>query len=185
MNYVNYVIACCILALLFIGGCSDQEASRDEFNIVLVTIDTLRADHLSCYGYERKTSPNIDSIAERGILFKNVIAPSSWTAPSMVSLFTSVYPINHKVVHGIAPRWNPRKQEIFSEKLSTMTEIVKAHGYTTFGVAANFHLSEQFGFARGFDFFQCMPSQPAPVVNESVYSWENEIKKADNTACCN
>ena len=71
-----------------------------EFNIVLITIDTLRADHLSCYGYDRDTSPNIDKIAEKGFIFNNAIAPSSWTSPSMVSLFTSVYPINHGVVHG-------------------------------------------------------------------------------------
>ena len=88
-----------LLMSIFIGMCSVWKTEKD-FNIVLITIDTLRADHLSCYGYNRNTSPNIDNIAEQGTIFANAIAPSSWTAPSMVSLFTSVYPLSHGVIHG-------------------------------------------------------------------------------------
>ena len=93
-----------------------------KINIVLITIDTLRADHLSCYGYERTTSPNIDAIAEKGIVFSNTIAPSSWTAPSMVSLFTSVYPINHGVVHGFIKNGKTiLNQEVFSHPYILLT----------------------------------------------------------------
>ncbi len=152
-----------------------------NFNIVLITIDALRADHLSCYGYERKTSPNIDKIAETGIIFKNAIAPSSWTAPSMVSLITSTYPTNHGVIHGMGYRKNKtiHMQEVFSDKLVTLAEILKAHGYNTFGVASNIHLSEKFGFERGFDYFQCLPFLDAPPVNETISSWEDEIRNSD------
>ena len=150
-----------------------------DVNIVLITIDTLRADHLSCYGYPRKTSPNIDKIAEKGIIFKNSIAPSSWTAPSMVSLFTSVYPINHGVIHGFVRDDTVLRQNIFSDELTTLTEILNTHGYTTFGVASNHHLSEKFGFARGFDYFKYLPSLPAQFVNKAIYSWESEIKRSD------
>ena len=115
------------------------EVSKDDFNIVLITIDALRADHLSCYGYERNTSPNIDKIAEKGIVFNNVIAPSSWTAPSMVSLFTSVYPINHGVIHGFTKDGEVLRQEVFSNGLITLTEILQKQGYATFGVASNHH----------------------------------------------
>ncbi|MHA1940215.1 MAG: sulfatase [Candidatus Hodarchaeales archaeon] len=176
---MKYFTAFLGILLLFISGCTTQDTSKDNFNIVLITIDTLRADHLSCYGYERKTSPNIDKIAERGIVFKNVIAPSSWTAPSMVSLFTSVYPINHGVVHGLGTEKIEHMQEVFSDKLVTLTEILKAHGYTTFGVASNLHLSEKLGFARGFNYFKCLPFLPAPPVNKTVYSWEDAIKNSD------
>ena len=151
------------------------------FNVVLITIDTLRADHLSCYGYDRNTSPNIDSIAEKGSIFKNVLAPSSWTAPAVVSLLTSVYPINHGVNHGIGYRKNETLhiQEVFSSELVTLAEILKEHGYTTFGAVSNLHLSEQFGFARGFDYFKCLSFRAAPLVNKTVYSWENKIKHSD------
>lgn len=90
--------------------------STNSFNIVLITIDTLRPDHLSCYGYERKTSPNIDKIAQNGFIFKNTMAPSSWTAPSMAFLCTSLYPVSHGMVHGIADTIN--NQEILSDNVT-------------------------------------------------------------------
>ena len=150
------------------------------FNIVLITIDTLRADHLSCYGYERKTSPVIDAIAENGIVCSNVFAPSSWTAPSMTSLFTSVYPINHGVVHGIGYTEDNalNVQEIFSPDLTTLAEVLQANGYSTFGVSANPHLSEKFRFDRGFDYFTCLPFEDAKAVNEAAFAWEDKIRKA-------
>ncbi|MBW2182696.1 MAG: sulfatase-like hydrolase/transferase [Deltaproteobacteria bacterium] len=172
------IIVSFFLVVFFNKTCPAASASKD-FNIVLITIDALRADHLSCYGYDRTTSPNIDKIAENGIIFKNAIAPSSWTAPSMVSLFTSVYPINHGVIHGLGYIKNKDKQEVFSDKLITLAETLKAQGYTTVGVAANLHLSEEFGFARGFDYFKCLPFSPAQPVNKAIYSWEDKIKKSD------
>ncbi|KPJ58761.1 MAG: hypothetical protein AMJ42_02660, partial [Deltaproteobacteria bacterium DG_8] len=170
-----------ILSLFLAGFLNERchAASSDKnFNIVLITIDTLRVDHLSCYGYKRNTSPNIDKIAEKGIIFKNAIAPSSWTAPSMASLFTSVYPINHGVIHGLGYKINKNKQEVFSDELVTLAEVLQ-YGYTTFGVASNLHLSEKFGFARGFDYFKCLSFLPAPPVNEAIYQWEDEIKKSN------
>jgi len=157
------------------------EISKDDFNIVLITIDTLRADHLSCYGYERKTSPNIDKIAKKGTIFKNAIAPSSWTAPSMVSLFTSTYPINHGVVRGFNYR-DKRKynsKEVFSSDLITLPEILKTQGYTTFGVSSNHNLTAQFGFARGFDYFEYPGWVSADHVNTIVCSWEDALNKSD------
>jgi arylsulfatase A-like enzyme len=156
------------------------ETRSQNFNILLITIDALRADHLSCYGYERTTSPHIDKIAEEGFIFENVIAPSSWTAPSMVSLFTSVYPINHGVVHGFIKNGKTiLNQEVFSHEIITLPEILKAHGYTTFGIAANLHLCEQFGFGRGFDYYKCLPWSPAPVVNKTLSSWRDTIKSSE------
>jgi arylsulfatase A-like enzyme len=158
---------------------NQKENAKNDYNIVLITIDTLRADHLSCYGYERRTTPNIDKIAEKGIIFKNAIAPSSWTAPAMVSLFTSVYPINHGVIHGSVTNKKVYHQEVFSDDLTTLTEILNEHGYTTFGVASNLHLNGKFGFARGFDYFECLPFLPARVVNKTVYAWKEKIKQSD------
>ena len=151
----------------------DQTA---DCNIVLITIDTLRTDHLSCYGYERNTTPHIDAIAEQGIIFKNVIAPSSWTAPSMASLFTSTYPVNHGLVHGIEHR--RQLQEVLSDELTTLPEILQKNGYTTFGVSSNHHLTEEFGFGRGFDYFVYLGWKNADMVNKKVYSWEKTIKQS-------
>ena len=169
-----------VIAAFFCAGCSKQTVPGDSFNIVLITIDTLRADHLSCYGYERETSPYIDSIAQQGILFKNCIAPSSWTAPSMVSLFTSTYPVSHGVIHGLAfQKAKGFRQEVFSENLITLPALLKKHGYTTFGASSNHHLTAEFGFARGFDYFKYLKWQPAQQINDIVYSWSDAIKEAD------
>jgi len=178
INTINLAFFLCIIYFLFLKNVIGAVINND-FNIVLITIDALRADHLSCYGYERKTSPNIDKIAEKGIIFKNAIAPSSWTTPSMASLFTSVYPINHGVTHGFGINKTIYGQEVFSDELTTLAEILKAHGYNTFAVASNLHLSEKFGFAKGFDYFQCLDFLPASFVNDIIALWEDEIKKSD------
>jgi len=183
----QFLSSLCIIAILSCSSGTPEpsldnlqdDSSMNDFNIVLITIDTLRADHLSCYGYERKTSPNIDKIAEKGIIFKNTTATSSWTAPSMVSLLTSVYPINHGVMHGLAIKKTMYGQEVFSDELTTLAHILNTHGYTTFAAVSNLHLSEKFGFARGFDYFKCVLFPPAPLVNKIIYSWEDEIKKSD------
>ena len=172
-----------ILSFSSIGVVFSQENSRiaqeKDVNIVLITIDTLRADHLSCYGYERETTPNIDKIASKGFVFKDVIAPSSWTSPSMVSLFTSVYPINHGIVKGFIQEKKIVNQEVFSDELITLAEILRSRGYATFGVASNLHLCEDYGFARGFDYFKCLSFHPAPSVNKTLSLWEKEIGEAD------
>jgi hypothetical protein len=68
-------------------------------NVVLIGVDTLRPDHMGCYGYDRNTMPNVDQLASEGVLFENVIAPSSWTLPSFATVFTSLYPAQHGATH--------------------------------------------------------------------------------------
>ena len=179
-KFLSAALALCVL--LGIRGTICYAAPKGTpCNIVLITIDTLRADHLSCYGYDRRTSPNIDSLAAAGIICTNVFAPSSWTMPSMASLFTSVYPINHGVIHGIGLKMDQAiyVQEIFSPDLRTLAEVLQAHGYTTFGVASHRSLDEKFGYARGFDYFTCLPFLSAQEVNKAVCDWEDKIKKAE------
>ncbi len=177
---MNYLMIYLAASLLFITGCAVRDGSKDDFNIVLITIDTLRADHLSCYGYERKTSPYIDAVAKEGIIFKNVVAPASWTAPSMVSLFTSTYPVNHGVIHGLPfQEAKGLSQEVFSEKLIALPAMIKEKGYTTFGISSNHTLTAELGFARGFDYFRSVNWMPADVINKLVYEWEDTIKKSN------
>ena len=67
-----------------------------KYNLLVISIDTCRADHLTCYGYNRDTSPHLDQLAKEGVLFEDVTAASSWTVPSHMSMFTSLYPSVHK-----------------------------------------------------------------------------------------
>ena len=182
---VSRITACASLVLFMLliarGDVCCASLKSGQCNIVLITIDTLRADHLSCYGYHRKTSPYIDSLAAGGIACTNAYAPSSWTTPSMASLFTSVYPINHGVINGIGLKMDQAiyVQNIFSPDLKTLAEVLQAHGYTTFGVSSHRNLDERFGFARGFDYFTCLPFLPAQAVNEAVLAREAALKQAE------
>jgi len=111
-------------------------------NIILITLDALRPDHLGCYGYGRNTSPNIDKIGQEGIIFTQAIAQSSHTAASNSSLITSAYPNIHNVKDW-GYQLNPRIPY-------TLAEILKAHGYTTALISDQVALSLIKGFERGF-----------------------------------
>ncbi|MCP3962459.1 MAG: sulfatase [bacterium] len=111
-------------------------------NVILVSLDTLRADHLSLYGYERQTSPHIDSWARRcGTMFETAVAASPWTIPSHVSMLTGLDALRHGVNHptGLAPSMN------------TLAEYLREAGYTTFAVTGGGYLNSRFGFLQGFD----------------------------------
>ena len=85
-------------------ACTPGERSRPATppNVVLVTIDTLRADHLGCYGYDRDTSPNLDRLAADGVRFANAVSVSSWTLPAHASILTGLYPAEHGVVTDVS-----------------------------------------------------------------------------------
>ncbi len=149
----------CWLALLSVSvleGCNrevsedgDQSSAdrprADRPNLVLISIDTLRPDHLSCYGYERETSPFIDSLAERGLRMENAFAQASWTLPSHMSLFTSTYPQSHQVE-------NEDRQ--LPPDVPTLTEVLAEQGYQSTGFITWVYLSARFGFGRGFDRYE-------------------------------
>ncbi|MCP3907177.1 MAG: sulfatase-like hydrolase/transferase, partial [Oceanicoccus sp.] len=79
---------------LLLSGCGKQRNAKKP-NIILITLDTTRADRLGCYGYRRRTSPNLDKLAEESVLYTRAIAPSSWTLPSHASLFTGKFTSSH------------------------------------------------------------------------------------------
>jgi arylsulfatase A-like enzyme len=117
---------------------------RRRPNIVLVLIDTLRADRLSCYRNGRRTTPCIDRIAERGVLYENAISPAAWTVPAHASLFTGTYPSRHGV---------DLSRLVLGPELFPLPEILQRGGYRTFGVSSNYWLSRETIFDRGFDEF--------------------------------
>lgn len=117
-----------------------------EYNIIIITIDALRADHLSCYGYKTIETKNIDGFSETAILFTNAYPTSSWTTPSMMSMLTSKYP----TVHGCN---DLSKMRTLSNNIPSIVEVVNKCDYNTYGVVANHLLDYRFGFSRGFDYY--------------------------------
>jgi arylsulfatase A-like enzyme len=128
------------------GSVEDLALLRDrgDLNVVFILVDTLRADRLSLYGYERRTTPVIDDLANHGIVFERVIAQSSWTKTSMASLWTGTYPAAHGVL---------RFDNAIPDDAVMPAEIFKAAGYRTVGIWRNGWVAPNFGFDQGFDVY--------------------------------
>ncbi|MBN1356706.1 sulfatase [bacterium] len=129
---------------ILIGILSAVNASGKP-NIVIVTADTLRADHLSCYGYPHDISPSIDELARKGTLFEDAVTVIGKTCPAFVSLFTSRFP----------PETGARRNGIrMRQDMATLAEILKREGYRTGAIVSNWTLRDKLcGLKRGFDYY--------------------------------
>jgi arylsulfatase A-like enzyme len=129
-------------------------------NVVWFVLDTLRSDHLRCYGYFRETSPNIDRLAAEGVLFENSYASAIATGPGFTSLFTGLAAINHGFY--LTP-WNVPNAPLLDDRIMTLPELIQARGdYTTaaFDNLVNFR-SHMKQFVRGFEFYTNVTRSPA------------------------
>jgi arylsulfatase A-like enzyme len=131
----------CLLGLAAIPGCGDAAPSAPE-HVLLIVVDTLRADHLGVFGHARPTSPNIDALARAGVLFETAISQSSYTSPSMVSLMTG--------------RYVAKERADVPAELTTLAESFQGAGWATAGFCSNNVLSPENGFARGFDRYETL-----------------------------
>jgi arylsulfatase A-like enzyme len=129
----------------FLARASEHGATTSSHpNLVLITLDTVRADHLSCYGYRRPTTPHLDGFAARGVLFESVAASSSWTLPSLASIFTGLLPHQHGADWAV-----PLDDESW-----TLARILQSKGYETAGFNANpFYGLAGWGLDEGFDVY--------------------------------
>ncbi len=119
-------------------------------NIVLITVDSLRADRCSFMGYHRKTTPTIDRMARKGLYFENAIASGVATPTSMFGIHTGTYPLSSYAVDKL--NWYEWRKEIQSKK--TLAQVLRGVGYYTGAIHANPAVSSFFGFDKGFDYFQ-------------------------------
>lgn len=125
-------------------------ALADRPNILLIVMDACRADHLSCYGYMRETSPQLDDLSHRGVLFEQAISPATWTLPSHTSLFTGTYLAAHGAHRGP-----------YDGRFPTLAEALRRYGYQTAGFTNVGYVCPPFGLHRGFDHFvEIWRSQP-------------------------
>ncbi len=118
----------------------------DRPNVVFIVLDTVRADHLSCYGYRRETTPKIDAFAAGARVYKNALSPSCFTGPTHASFFTGLSCSAHGT-SSVHPTLDSR--------FETLAEQLQAKGYQTVGLASNGMLNRRFGFDRGFQTYWC------------------------------
>jgi arylsulfatase A-like enzyme len=160
------------LALALLGACSEP-ASRDApaRNLLFISIDTLRADHLGLYGYERPTSPRLDAFAQDAVVFDSAQAHSAWTLPSFASMMTSLYSATHAC-------WNFDSQ--LDKSFLTLAEILRREEFDTGAVASHVFLGKRHGLHQGFDDFDdelvlglndSHAAITSPVVTDKGIAW--------------
>lgn len=136
-------------------------------NIILVTIDTLRADHLGCYGYKRPTSPFLDSLAAEGTRFADASSAAPWTKPSTATILSGYYPSRHGALYHGSLLNTP-------DNGKTLAEVFQEKGYVTAGFVSNPNIKKMFKFDRGFDEFFDSPAEDTltqAAVRDSVFGY--------------
>jgi arylsulfatase A-like enzyme len=128
-------------SLLFPG----QGPKESKRNLILVTVDTLRADRLSCYSREHLSTPTIDRLAEKGVLFTKALAHTSTTLPSLTNIFLGATPLYHGV--------HDNASFVVREKFLTLAEHLKSYGYSTGAFVGAYPLDSRFGLTQGFDIY--------------------------------
>ena len=163
MSLKKTLFILCLLASL-------RLASESKPNIVLITIDTLRADHLGCYGYKQKTSPNLDAFATEALLFENAYSAVPLTLPSHATMLTGLYPERHGI----------RDNAHFVWKESPLVQLaLQKHGYSTAAFVSGAPLSASFGLNRGFSVYEDQFTGTERAANETTeraISWLKNLR---------
>lgn len=176
------VLGTVVASSALLAACAAQPSGQ----VILIVVDTLRADHLGTYGYALPTSPEIDRRAEGGAVFERAFSTSSWTLPAFGSIHTGRYPARHQAGSrsGGQARREGRGDEEFGARrrrfsrlapdLPTLAETFAEHGFATGAIINNPFLHEGFGVARGFGTYDYDQERAADGVVRSALDWIDE-----------
>jgi len=153
---ISILVLSSIIYLFFISKTSVRP------NVILISIDTLRQDHVGVYGYERRTTPVLDEIASEGVVFRNSYSTAPWTLPSHMSMFTGLPPSVHKV---------DTDNRILGEDIQLFTEVLSSNGYSTGGFFSALYLKPVYGFSRGFDDYIDQIKKHADEITDKGINW--------------
>ena len=181
-----------LLSASLAAGCGKRRALLERKpNIVLITLDTTRADHLSSYGYTRPASRNLDALAGESLVYTSAVSPSSWTLPAHASLFTGKFTSSHgarkdpegplilsDAIKG-PESWNQHRARGLSTTAITLAQLLKGAGYATGGVVAGPWMMKVFGLHQGFDYYDddeisSLNGRIAPRVTARAIEWIEE-----------
>jgi arylsulfatase A-like enzyme len=164
-----------ILAVLIV---TQLACAAKQRNVVLITLDTTRADHIGCYGYQYDTSPRIDQIADDGVRFDFAIAQSSETPISCASQLTGTYPYRHQLraMHGFA-------MPSLDDSVPTLAEVFSSHQYVTAAFISAFPASSRYGLERGFTVFDesFLDRRPPSIHEDGAVATGSSQRSADET----
>jgi arylsulfatase A-like enzyme len=157
---------CFLSVILTLFSCR----SDTPYNVVLISIDTLRPDHLGCYGYDRQTSPTIDRLAREGVRFENAFSSTTWTLPAHLAMLTSLPDIVHNV---------QTEASTLDQSRITLAEIMKAHNYHTTGIFTGPFMMPVFGLNHGFDDYLDKTLYDKSLDGAEIF---NEAEKGETTS---
>jgi arylsulfatase A-like enzyme len=179
-----------VLPIALLAACGDTTAPAGDRrpDVVVVLLDTLRADALSFYGAEREVAPFLASLAREGTLFERAWSTSTWTAPATASVLTGCYPDRHGVTRGFLAHFREADdgqvavddvEQLELHSLSrgtpTLAERFKRLGYTTLGLTANINIGDEMEFDRGFDRFERHHGETAKELRERLETWQADL----------
>jgi arylsulfatase A-like enzyme len=145
-------------------------------NIVLISLDTVRADHMSCYGYDRPTTPRIDAMAGEATLFRRAMASSSWTVPTHASMFTGKFPFEHGAHAYLSDDSTTESVNPLPESAVTLAEVMRERGYRTGAFTANKgYFGKRWQLLQGFDAKMTWHA-PGKTLNPRIFQWLNGVK---------
>lgn len=140
-------------------------------SVIVYLVDTLRKDHLGCYGYGKPVSPHVDAFAREATLFRNAVAQSSWTRPSVASMLTGLLPRTHGV---------NRRPDALSQDAVTLAEVLRGRGFRTAAFVTNANVHRSFGFGQGFEEYRLTPHgrDTAENLNALTAGWLDQVGEA-------
>jgi arylsulfatase A-like enzyme len=165
----NLLLITALVCVCLVLSCGTE---RRQINLLIIGVDTLRPDHLGCYGYERRTSPSIDRFASEGALFEDAVSQSPWTLPSFASTLTSLYPTQHGA--GFLEPGSGSYGNRMRTTFPPLAMILLKAGYSTGAVINAPALAPEFGVDRGFEFYDTTPrwdDRKADATTAEVLSW--------------
>ncbi|MCX6560645.1 MAG: sulfatase [Candidatus Aminicenantes bacterium] len=172
------LIAAGLLLVVLTAGSAAAAKTKKLPNIVLVVLDSVRRDHLGLFGYARDTSPALSRLARDGVVFSDVVAQSSQTAPAVASILTGLNPFRHGIqFYGRTQSFDPNHPEAspsLDARLRPLAEILRARGYAAWGLSANPWLDPANGFGRGYDRYEFIPSWDGRHLNQAFSRYLDE-----------
>jgi arylsulfatase A-like enzyme len=162
-------VATLLLAALACGDAGDEPWRPPD--VIVISVDTLRADHLPTYGYPRPTAPHIDALARTALVFERAYAEAPHTLPSHTSLFTGLYPGRHGVLD---------RGDTLAPEVPTLAELLAAHGYQTAGFTSCYFLTPEFRLERGFAHYESANDIESPrsadATNRAILAWIDTLR---------
>jgi arylsulfatase len=161
-------------SILALSACaSEGDATRPDRrpNVLLIVVDALRSDTLGVNGYPLPTTPRLDRLAAEGVSLPRAHAHSTWTKPSMATLFTSLYPPQHGLDYVAQDDHGVLSTRVLLDEVHTLAESLAGAGYQTAGVLDQVHLQDRFGFRQGFADYADLMGTAAPELNRQLFRW--------------